>query len=287
MVPFNEQTDYFKANDGTKLFYRAWLPKRRAKKEVFIGIHGAVVHSGNMKTLGEYFAQRGYPFYAFDQRGQGHCKEKRRGHMEDYRQNIEDIKTFREFIQQREKSQKYYLVGHSMGGAESLIFAIDYPSLIHGVLVSSPAFKLKQKKIILAIQKVSATLLAPLFSKTKINHGIKPRELVHDPHVIQQREKDPLVPDKVTINWTREFFRMQAYLKKNIPRLTVPTFFMIAGDDRIVDKTAAIKAFDSIKEKEKMKLKVYQEHFHENFNEPFQKRQIVFQDMEDFIQTIS
>lgn len=286
MVKFNEQTGYFEAEDSTKLFYRAWIPERKEKKKVLLGIHGAVVHSGNMKFPGKYFAQKGYPFYAFDQRGQGHCNDKKRGHIEDYRQTIRDIKTFLKFIQTEKDFQEHYLVGHSMGGAEALIFAIDYPELINGALVSSPAFKLKQNKLMLSFQKIGATLLTPIIPTTKISHGIKPEKLVHDPEVLQQREKDPLIPDKVTINWTRELFRIQTYLSKNITKLTVATFFMIAGDDRIVDSNATIKAFNRIKEKEKMKLKVYQEHFHENFNESPKKRQIVFQDMEAFIQTI-
>ncbi len=286
MSEINEQSGYFQSFDKLEMYYHSWLPPESEvdkTKAVFVGIHGGETHAQIMRTVAEYFSSKGYPFYAFDRRGHGHCEKKKRMYVKDYNYVVEDIKTFINFVKEKEEAKKIYLVGHSNGGAYAIIAATRFPEIIDKLILSSPSIKLVGNAFAMFIQKTAVRLLGTIAPKMTLPTVIKPKELVRDSEILDNRLHDELIYRRFTSRWGRELLRFQKDADKNIHRLDVPTLFLIGTDDRIVDSFYTMKKFETIEQKSKMKLNIYEDYWHEVFNELPENRDKVFQDIEEFI----
>ncbi|NHK32273.1 MAG: lysophospholipase [Asgard group archaeon] len=284
MADIEERMGSFTTFDGQELFYRVWYPLQEKKNEVFIGVHGASVHSSNMINPGVFFAKKGYAFFVFDRRGHGHNEVKNRGHVKKYTNYIKDIDSFILFLKEKEKPDKIHLIGHSNGGSLAIIYGINNPTRINTIIASGPSIKLEMKKGNLFFAKLAAKIIGTILPRIKIKHGvIKPEELVRDKAILEARLNDPLYVHKNSARWVRELFNFQRYLDKNIKKLSVPTLFLLGSNDKIIDYSYTIKAFQKIEKKNIMTLTIYKEHLHELFNESEEKRIKIFHDIERFI----
>lgn len=281
-----EQNGYFQSFDKLEMYYHSWTPTELVADEtkaVFIGVHGGGTHAQNMSTVAEYFSSKGHPFYVFDRRGHGHCEKKQRMYVKDYNYAIEDIRAFINFVKEKEAATKIYLIAHSNGGGHAIVAATRFPELIDKLILSSPSIKLVGNNFALSIQKSTAYLLGTILPRFPIPSTIKLEELVKDSDILESRLQDELICGTFRVRWIRELFRFQKAADKNIHRLEVPTLFLIGTDDRIVDSYYTMEKFETIKQKDKMKLNVYEGYWHEIFNELPENRVKAFHDIEEFI----
>ena len=281
---FNVEHGYFDAFDKLKIFYRNWNPvKKNNEKAIFIGVHGGEVHSGNLKYVAEYFSDKGYPFYALDRRGHGNCDVKSRMYVKDYNLYIKDIETFIKFAKEKEKAEKVYLVAHSNGGGQSIIVATRFPELIDKMILSAPSLKIYGTRLEVVLMKIMAQSIGTILPKFTIKSTIKPKEIIRDKTALEERFNDELINRKFSARWVREIFRFQNDAKKNIHKLKVPTLFIVGTGDRLVDSYFTMEKFETIEQKDKMKLNVYEGYWHELYNEKQENRMRIFQDIEEFI----
>ena len=97
------------------------------------------------------------------------------------------------------------------------------------------------------------------------------------------REGDPLYVSKITARWVREIFLCQKMATKSIQQVSIPTLFLIPGNDMEISSKFSLKLFEKLKEKDYMKLKYYKDNYHENFNDLPESRLIVFNDISEFL----
>jgi lysophospholipase len=278
-LSIKEVEDYFESFDKTKIYYHSWLPDKK-NDIIFVGVHGAAVNSDSMRNLAEYLAKLGYPFYAIDKRGHGKT-ENLKGHYQNFKDVLRDIKILLEFLSESVYPKRVILVGHSMGGAQSLAIGIDYPELVDAIVVSSPCLKLLSNGLFFL--KIAASILGTLFPKGKISNGIEQSEAAKDPKMIKKMENDPYYVEKHTLRWTRELFRLQRYVKKNISKLSLPTFVMVPDDDRLVDAEYTKKLFAPFAQKKDIRLQEFKGQFHDLFNNLPEERELVFKEMRRFL----
>ncbi|MHA1123679.1 MAG: alpha/beta fold hydrolase [Candidatus Heimdallarchaeota archaeon] len=283
MSNFAEESDYFDSYDGLKLFYRAWKPTKVKENYIFVGIHGACVHSSNMQNLGEFFANKGFPVFVYDRRSFGHCDEKMRGYIDSYKTYVKDTISFIKFLKEKDKPKKIFLVGHSNGGTVSSIVAAENLDLVDSLVLSAPAYRLKSKDLFSPLRKPLALVLGTIFPKMKTPNFLKPEELARDPEIANIREEDPMYVSKITARWVREMFSCQKQAINSIQQVSIPTLFLIPGNDMEISSKFSLKLFDKLKDKENMKLKYYKDNYHENFNDLPESRLIVFNDISEFL----
>ncbi|SDS42717.1 Serine aminopeptidase, S33 [Paenibacillaceae bacterium GAS479] len=70
--------------DGVHIYGRRWLPGQQSIKAAVGIVHGLGEHSGAYDHVAEWFTERGYAVFGFDQRGHGRT-EGSRGDCPDYR----------------------------------------------------------------------------------------------------------------------------------------------------------------------------------------------------------
>lgn len=173
--PIVETVPYDKLNFKTVTWK---VPEGKEYKGKVIYVHGFFEHSTIYTEFFDKLSQAGYEVFFFDQRGAGETsKGKLLGKTDEFH-TFDDlnfmIKT--QLDARTDKNEKFYLIGHSMGGAIALNYAIygKYKDDIRGILVTGPLITLHPKTqpniIVRALQPVINAAAPNLKIDSKINY---------------------------------------------------------------------------------------------------------------------
>jgi len=107
-----------------------------------------VISSGRTESYIKYkefiydLGKQGYSVYIHDHRGQGFSgrmtKNPEMGHVWDFDDYIEDLKTFYTRVVTQRQHKKTFLLAHSMGGAIAALYIERYPNDFEAAALSSP-----------------------------------------------------------------------------------------------------------------------------------------------------
>src|SRR6266511_1157576 len=125
------------AADGTRLFWQAWDPEGAARGVVVL-VHGAGEHGGRYGYVAERLAAEGFAVYAMDHRGHGRS-DGRRAMIDRLDRLVDDLALVVARAREEHDGRRPFLVGHSLGGAVSLTYAIRHGDTVEGLVVSGPA----------------------------------------------------------------------------------------------------------------------------------------------------
>lgn len=95
----------------------------------FIILHGFLGMSDNWKTLGRKFSEQGYEVHLVDQRNHGRSPHDA---AFNYEVLIRDLEQYCDSY----KLSNIVLLGHSMGGKVSMLFAAKYPQIVSKLIVA-------------------------------------------------------------------------------------------------------------------------------------------------------
>lgn len=120
------------------------------KGQPFLILHGYFGMGDNWKSLGNRFAEF-YEVHLIDQRNHG-----RSFHADefDYEVMVEDLHNYIKY----HNLSDCILLGHSMGGKTAMLFAVEYPVLVHKLLIAdiSPrAYEPHHNEILAALNSVN------------------------------------------------------------------------------------------------------------------------------------
>ncbi len=274
------ETGYFEGFEEQKMFYQYWLPDSGVIKAYLIAIHGWATHSDRMAVPAKYFTEKGFAVYSFDLRGHWRNAGKLKGHVNSLNHIQQDFQIFFDLVKKEAGDKKKFLVGHSFGGALSLIYAIEHPEL-PGILVLSPELGLTLKlNLIQKILKALSPLLVKLAPKVKVAIELIQEDLTSDPEILKEHIEDQEKLIEITAKTYRVMDKGMKIPLKNADRLKVPCLIMQAGNDKIVDLKKTKQFYDKIDIEDK-KLITYEGFLHELWNE--KEREKVFIDMEEWL----
>ena len=237
-LPVTEETTgsfSLKSNDGLSLNGQTWLPPDIPSANMIL-IHSLGEHSGCYDHVARYFRQRNYAVYAVDLRGHGRS-EGQRGHIEQFEDYLEDVRTLIAYIQAEAATGPLFLIGHSMGGLIALMYALKYRDDIAAVIASSPALRSKAQKIP-GWRLFLTNLMSTVNPGRTIQNKLDPSSLSH--------EVDPLIHDQFTARWFTEVVRAAEWTMENANSLAVPALILQGGSDQVVDPASAREFFDRI-----------------------------------------
>ncbi len=259
--PVQMRQGYLKIADGRFLHTREWTPAAALGGPIVL-VHGAGEHSGRYDRLARELAAQGYGIFAMDLPGHGTSPGKR-GHLR-LGDAVDALARFIDKVAE-EQGQKPVLIGHSLGGLVSTLFAADKPQAIRGLVLSSPLWGLSVR--VPAWKQFVAKLLVPFVPSLTMR---RPRHsgfvLSHDPIVKERYFHDPLVHFRASIGFYRELLETMARLPEVLKRLTVPLLVLQAGDERIASADAVRELFPLAASPHK-RLRIFDGWYHEVFNE--------------------
>ena len=266
----------FTGFNNYSLYRQAWLPDE-IPIAVLLVVHGLAEHSGRYANVVNYFVPRGYAVYSFDLRGHGKSEGKR-GYVEHFSYYLDDLKAYYDIVRQENKNAKIFMVGHSIGSTIATAFTINHPRELDGLILS--AVVLKAGESVTGLTILMAKVLSFLLPKMGVS-PIDASTISRDKAVVDAYVNDPLVyRGKISARLGTELLNEMKRLLSIISELSLPILIMNGTADRLSNPASSKMLFEGVSSKDKT-LKLYQDFYHEIFNEP--ERQQVFQDMENWL----
>ena len=258
----------FSSSDGLKLFYRRWNSSQPARARLIL-VHGISEHSQRYENLAQHLVSRGFSVWAMDHRGHG-LSQGRRCDCTSTQQFVDDLHQFLRHISVP-SSIPDFLIGHSLGGLVSFLYALRAPQSVRGIALSSPAFALAQPPSRMKVFLVETLAkIAPTFP---VPGGINPADLCRDPQVVEAYRRDSRIHRALTARCAVALRETLAQIPRLAPQLKVPCLLLQAGNDKVCDaKTAA--DFVQWAPKGLVTFHLYEGYSHELFNEPGKERVI-------------
>ncbi|CAO2605841.1 Monoglyceride lipase [Lemmus lemmus] len=134
-VPYQDLPHLVNA-DGQYLFCRYWKPSGTPKALIFVS-HGAGEHCGRYDELAQMLKGLDMVVFAHDHVGHGQSEGERMV-VSDFQVFVRDVLQHVDAIQKDYPGVPVFLLGHSMGGAISILAAAERPTHFSGMVLISP-----------------------------------------------------------------------------------------------------------------------------------------------------
>lgn len=244
----------FTARDGENLALYEWpmdaweadnaLPPRA----VVLLVHGLGEHASRYEHVARRLLDWGFAVRAYDQRGHGESGGERGGLssesllLEDLAEVVDDTRQ-RSLRLPRADGEladalPLILLGHSLGGLVAGRFVSLGLRPVDGLVMSSPALDPGLN----AIQKLLLATLPAIAPNLRVNNGLKPEFISHDPQVVRKYQADPLVHAKISARLAKFIATAGPATVAAAATWTTPTLLMYAGADKLVNP-AGSRAF--------------------------------------------
>lgn len=278
MADIQEATAHFKGNDGTILFLRKFIPQKERFRVVIS--HGLGEHSGRYGHVVDTLCPMGACLWIHDHRGHG-LSQGKRGHVNDFDEYVQDLRTLIEMARMDQAHPApLLLLGHSMGGLITLVFAGQYPRHVDGLIVSSPLLGVQTppSPILSAIARTMSMILPTL----PLDNKLDPAHISHDRAEVAAYVQSEEVHSKISARWFTQCMTAIKETGGSAGAIKVPILMQIAGADRLVSAPAALAYYDKLRVGDKT-LYHYENLYHEIYNEKLPDREKVLADLKRWV----
>ncbi len=272
----------FEGKSRTRIYWQQWIPKD-IRAAVVIA-HGLGEHSGRYEHVAKALMDQGCAVYAMDHRGHGKSGGPR-AFVDKFANAVDDINSVVDLVveAQRPRARKkpIFLLGHSMGGALSLSYALKFGERLSGLILSGPAVALDGAPPLTGPISKVLSLLAPRLGMFPID----PRLVSRDPEMVAAYERDPLnAHGKVPARTLGEIVKFVELLPALLPAIQLPLLVMHGGEDKLAGVSGSRMVIERVSSSDKT-LNVYDGLYHEIFNELPEDRARVIGDMTGWIKS--
>jgi acylglycerol lipase len=256
--------------DATRLFWQAWEPEEAVGQPVVL-VHGAGEHGGRYAYVAERLAGEGHAVYALDHRGHGRS-DGPRAMIDRMDRLVDDLGLFIARVREDQKGRPF-LVGHSLGGAVALTYALRHAGSVEGLVLSGPAVA---TEAVPAALKAATAVLSALTPRLPV-FQIDAQLISRDPEVVRAYREDPLnYTGKLPARTLREIMRSMDALPGQVAQLRMPLLALHGSEDGLCPPAGSQMVHDGAGSADKT-LKIYDGLYHEVFNEP--ERETVVDDL--------
>ncbi|KAL6151074.1 hypothetical protein ACJQWK_10768 [Exserohilum turcicum] len=266
--------------DGKQLYTKTFRTEGPAKARL-VFIHG---FSDHVHTYGDFFpalAARGIEVYTFDQRGWGRSvsKPSERGDTGPTAQVLDDMTSFLQAVIAMASPAPLFLMGHSMGGGQTLCYAAQGPAEvrkhIRGYLLESPFVDFDPKSKPSAVTVFLGRLAGKLAGKRQLTNKLNAALLSRDAEACKRLEQDPLCHDTGTLEGlagmldrTNALASGKIVIPEGAGEGGVTRIWIAHGDkDGITSYAASRRLFDALPVQDK-EFRSYAGYYHRLHDEP-------------------
>jgi alpha-beta hydrolase superfamily lysophospholipase len=260
------QRGWLGAQDGTRLYWQAWLPDEPPRAAAVL-VHGVAEHGGRYEFTGRRLAQAGIAVHALDHRGHGRS-DGPRALVDRLQTLVEDLHGFVARVVSPDAPGPPFLIGHSLGGAVSISYALRYPATISGLVLSGPAVATEAVSPAMIVTGRILSTLAPRLPVFKLDESLISR----DDQVVQAYRADPLVhTGKLPARTLSQILGSMRTLPAQVADLSVPLLLLHGAEDQLCPPAGSQMIYDRAGVADRS-LIVYPGLYHEVFNEPERER---------------
>ncbi len=246
-----------------KIVWRSWSPAgEEPLKAVVTLAHGYGEHSGRYEYVASRLTAEGYAVYAPDHNAHGRSGGKRgrvslTGAITDLNQMIVRVSIA------RHPDLPQFLLGHSMGGAIALRYAIAHQDRLTGLVVSAPLAAVDGGAALKAVGKVLGVVLPGTPVGRVDPHLVSRSQAVVDDYIADPLNYHGPIPAGVG----RQFLLSAESLPNDVRQIKLPTILLWGTADRLCPPRGAEAVAANIGSSDFTK-KTYEGLFHEILNEP-------------------
>lgn len=271
-------TKYLKRKDNVQIFFRFWAGKK--DMPVLILLHGICSHSLRFEYLANYFQKKNFNIYSFDFTGFGKSQSFQ-GYVESFNTYINETLAMVKLSNMDFPDNERFVVGEDIGGVVGLYFAKYYQKLIDGLILLSPAVKIK---LHIPFQKLVNALLKTVVNKYhQIDLPFTNEMLTRDFEMQQMLHLDELDGKTVTAKFYFAMMESLKKLNKIAKQVNIPVYILQAGNDLLVDVDCVREVFGYLNSRVK-ELNILPDFYHSLSLDT--NRQLVFQLMEKWINKV-
>ena len=257
-----------------RISWQAWLPDGEPRATVVLA-HGASEHGGRYAWAGERLAASGFALYAGDHRGHGRS-EGPRALIDRMDRVVGDLDKVVDVAVERHPP-KPFLLGHSMGGAVALSYAMVHQDRLRGLILSAPVAVLEAAS---PVTRLAGRVLSTVAPRLGV-YSIDSTAVSRDPAVVRDYDADPLnYHGKLPARTVAELSRAIDGFPEAVTRFKLPMLVMHGTADRLVPIAGSEMVVERAGSEDKT-FKRYDGLFHEILNEP--ERQQVVDDIADWL----
>ncbi len=267
----------FKGVRNANIYYQGWLPEENVKA-VLLVVHGLGEHCGRYMNVVNHFVPLDYAIYGLDHIGHGKS-DGAREYVERFDDYTNTLAIFYNMVTDLQAEKPIFLLGHSMGGAIATYYLLDHQDDFTGAILSAPGVKVGD-----SISQATITM-SKILSKLAPKMGVIALDvdgISRDPEVVEAYVNDPLVfHGKTPARLGAELLSAIQRITAEAGNITLPFIVVQGAEDSIVDPSGAQMLYDKASSEDKT-LKIYDELYHECFNEP--ERDRVLRDVENWLE---
>jgi len=272
----------FTTSDNTTLFYRYWSATTQSEtKKIIVLFHRGHEHSGRLQHIVDELNLPDTAMYAWDARGHGKSPGER-GFSPSLGRSVLDVDEFVKFCVEHSgvAMEDVTIIAQSVGAVLAATWVHDYAPKIRGLILASPAFKVK---LYVPFARPGLALLNKWRGLFFVNSYVKGKYLTHDPERVTSFNQDPLITRPIAVNILLDLYKTSERIVADAAAITVPTQLLISGDDYVVHHKPQHQFYDRINcaIKEKHILSGF---YHDTLGE--KDRHLAFEKIRDFIERL-
>ena len=235
--PRRHTTFRLTAPEGVDLLGRKWQATR--PRAVLCYLHGMGDHSGTFAALGERLSEAGITCYAHDHRGFGGSGGPR-GDVGSLDTLVGDASLVLHRARDENPTLPTFIAGLSMGGALALRLAAREPR-VAGVIALAPGLKLRHPPSPGMLARVLWSLLVS--PARRIASPFPVTWTTNNPEALAAIQADPQWLRVFTARFYWATLQSSRRLWPELQKVRVPSLFVVAGEDRVVDNRAVRAGF--------------------------------------------
>jgi alpha-beta hydrolase superfamily lysophospholipase len=177
---------------------------------------------------------------------------------------VDDLRLFAQRIVSPAAPSRPFLIGHSLGGAVSISYALRYPETITGLVLSGPAVATEAVSPAMIAASRIMSALAPRLPALKLDE----RLISRDGRVVDAYREDPLVHSgKLPARTLWQILESMETLPAQVRNLSMPLLILHGGEDQLCPPAGSQMIYDRAAATDRS-IKLYPGLYHEVFNEP-------------------
>jgi len=267
----------FKGVRDVNIFYQGWLPEEDVKAVILV-VHGLGEHSGRYLNVVDHFVPLGYAVYGLDHIGHGKSDGEREM-VKTFADFTDTLSIFYAMVTESQADKPVFILGHSMGGLITSYYLLDHQEKFKGAVISAPAVEVGESisPMVITLSKLMSKVL-PKMGMVELDVSA----LSRDPNVVEAYVNDPLVfHGKTPARLAAEMLSAMLRVNEDAGAITLPLIIVQGNQDALVAPSGAQFLYEMVSSEDKA-LKLYDELFHEVFNEP--EREMVLKDVEEWLE---
>ena len=258
------QEQRYTTHDGTELFYRHWPAVAGTQQHALVLLHRGHEHSGRFQHVVDELDLPQVAMFAWDARGHGRSPGAR-GDSPGLACSVKDVDCFVRHVATEHGIAigDIVIIAQSVGAVLAATWAHDYAPGVRGLVLVSPAFRVK---LYVPFALAGLRLLYHLRGNFFINSYVKAKFLTHDPERIRSYETDALITRAISVRVLLGLFDAAERIVADAAAITLPVQLLTSDSDWVVHQRPQRQFFERLTSPVK-EMHVFHRFYHDTLGE--------------------